>query len=183
MLGGGQIPQNDTKNIEMIEVEFLIDNAKSKIIYYNPLPNTPLADNFTGVEFGTNITSISGQSKYEENRFVTSFNNPEVLGQTIRGHLSVFFFEDPRKVNIDILKIRSHNSSIFDHVDQTYTIIYNGIPYCQSYSDSYMELEIDEYYITGSSLNSAKASFTEDNAIYYDITETTVCGSRSYIKV
>ena len=60
--------KNDTKNIERIEVEFIIDNAKSVITYYNPPPNTPAVDNITGVEFGTEITSIAGESVYKRKK-------------------------------------------------------------------------------------------------------------------
>ena len=82
---GEEIIENDTKNIERIEVEYLIDNAKSVITYYNPPPNTPAVDNITGIEFGADITSIAGTSTYKDNMYSTLFNNPAVLGQTIRG--------------------------------------------------------------------------------------------------
>jgi hypothetical protein len=184
-LGGGSTSPNATKTIERIEIEFLIDNAKSEITYYNPPPNTPQVDNLTGTEFGADITSISGTSAYmdEENLHITEFDNPEVLGQLIRGSMVVYFFEDPRTVNIQILQIRSYDSSIFGHVNQTYSLKYDGIPFSQSYTDSFTDLEVDEFYISGNSVNSATAYFTEDNAIYYDVTDTTVCSSRAFIKV
>lgn len=85
-------------NIERIEVEYLIDNASSVITYIDPPPNTPAVDNFTGIEFGTTVTSIAGNSVYWEDskEYVTNFDNPEVLGQLIRGTMIVKFFNDPR---------------------------------------------------------------------------------------
>lgn len=187
-IGGGPTEPNDTKAIDRIEVKFLIDNAKSVIDYFNnpnPSDNTHRTDNFTGVEFGADITSMAGTSRYDDERkaYFTDFTNPEVLGQTIRGLMNVYFFEDPRKVNIYISQTRSHTSSVFGSVVQFYNLKYDGIPYSQSYTDSFTDLKVVEYYISKPSVNSTTTNFAENNDIYTDRTEPTVSGNRAYIKV
>lgn len=183
VLGGGSTEPDNTKAIDRIEIEYLIDNAKSIITYYNPPPNTPAVDNITGIEFGADITSIAGTSTYKDNMYNTQFNNPAVLGQTIRGSMSIHFSEVLHEVNINISQSRSHYSSIFGDVLQSYFIECDGIPYNKTYIDSFTDLKVDEFYISGSSVNSATANFTEDNLLYFDETEPTVCGNRAFIKV
>ena len=187
-LGGGPTRPNDTKAIERIEIKFVIDNATSVISYHNnpnPSDNTPRVDNFTGVNYGANITSIAGTSSYKDDSkaFFTDFNNPEVLGQTIVGHSYVYFHENPRRVNIDISQGRSHDSFAFGRVHQQYVLKYDGIPYSKSYIDDFTDLEVDEYYISSPSVSSNTTYFTELNDLYYDETLPTVCGNSAYIKV
>jgi len=184
-LGGGPTEQNDTKAIDRIEVEYLIDNAKSVITYHNPPPNTPAVDNSTGIEFGAHITSIAGTSGYNDESKVygTDFNNPEVLGQLIVGSMWVKIFNDPRKVNIYISQGRAHTSSIFGNVSQQYALKYDGIPFNKFYTDSFTDLEVDEYYISSPSVNSTTTYFAEINEIYDHTATPTVCGNRAFIKV
>ena len=97
--------------------------------------------------------------------------------------MSIYFSEVLHEVNINISQSRSHYSSIFGDVLQSYFIECDGIPYNKTYTDSFTDLKVDEFYINGSSVNSATAYFTEDNSLYFDEAGPTVCGNRAFIKV
>lgn len=176
--------KSNTKNIERIEIDYFIDNSTSVITCHNPPPNTPAVETLTGTDFGGDITSIAGPSTYNEsqNYYYTEFNSQN-LGQEISGYMYVYFIDNDQNVNIELRQVRAYVSSIFGNVIQTFKIKCDGIPYSSSYTDSFTELEVDEYYTSGSYVNNAEASFSEDNDQYFKKNTTITCTNRAYIKV
>jgi len=161
--------------IDRIEVDVFIDNAQ-----YNTTDGVVYGGEFIG-----DFTSIAGTNNFSNNIYNTTFDNPPVLGQTIRGDMKVTFLDNPRSVNVHINQTKTWANFTGNH-GQLFQIDISGVPYNKSYADEFTELEVDEYYESGSSINRIIAGFREtwsvDNVVKIDDLTSYSCGARSYIK-
>lgn len=162
--------------IARIEVDVFIDNAQY---------STSDGD-VNGGEFNGDFTSIAGTSSFSDSVYSTTFDNPPVLGQTIRGDMSITFLDDPRSVNVHIYQTKTWDNLTGNH-GQLFQIDISGVHYDKSYTDDFTELEVDEYYESGSSINRVIVDFREtwsvDNVVKIDDLTSYSCDARSYIKV
>lgn len=163
----------DQAEIARVEVDIFIDDAQY---------STTDGD-VTDGEFIGDFTSIAGTSSFSDDVYSTTFDNPPVLGQTIRGSMSITFLDDPRRLNVHVYQLKTWNSSISGDVGQEFEVDYNGILFNKSYTDDFTELEVDEYYESGSSVSKISASFVEDNDLGSIVLKSYSCGSRAYVKV
>jgi len=173
-------PDLDTKHIDRIEVDYFFDNVTYVFTYYDTTPQevVPLS------EHAVEITTIAGESGFAYQRYVTEFGST-VLGKSIGGNMYVEFINSPKTVDVNIIQSRSFDSFLFGRVTQVFGFVYNGIPYNQSYTDDFTELEVDEYYLEKKQVcaNLVECTFSEDNAIFHQAATAMACGDRAYVKV
>ncbi len=166
----------DQAEIDRVEVDVFLDNVQ-----YSTSDG-----NVNNGEFIGDFTSIAGTSSFSDSIYSTIFDNPPVLGQTIRGDMSITFLDDPRSVNVHVYQTRVWDNITGSH-GQLFEIDGNGIPFNKSYTDDFTELGVDEYYESGSSVNRIIVDFVEtqriDNVIKRTDLTSYSCGARSFIKV
>ncbi len=166
----------DQAEIDRVEVDVFLDNVQ-----YSTSDG-----NVNNGEFIGDFTSIAGTSSFSDSIYSTIFDNPPVLGQTIRGDMSITFLDDPRSVNVHVYQTRVWDNITGSH-GQLFEIDGNGIPFNKSYTDDFTELGVDEYYESGSSVNRIIVDFVETQRIDNVIKRTDLtsynCGARSFIKV
>ena len=165
--------------IARVEVDVFIDNAN-----YNTSDGV-----VTGGEFNGDFTSIAGTSSLENGAYSTKFDNPPVLGQTIRGNMKVTFWlniSGLSRVNFEVNQTKTWDNFTGNH-KQWFQINITSVPYNKSYTDDYTGLKVDEYYESGSSVNRIVANFKETwtvgNVVKIDELTTFNCGNRAFIKV
>ncbi|NHZ86495.1 MAG: hypothetical protein GWP19_11545 [Planctomycetia bacterium] len=163
-----------TNSISMVEVEFNIDHAHKYTNYNNT------TDDYD-TEFSDYFTSGAGTSNLSNNIYSTVFNNPPVLGKTIRGNMKTTFYPNTNTVNVYIDQYRYWNSWYYGDVEQHF-VFSATIPFNKSYIDDFYEDSTDEYYISGENA-CGLVSFREDNDLGSEWIGGTQCGGGAYIKV
>ena len=162
--------------IARVEVDVFIDNVQ-----YSTTDGVVYGGEFIG-----DFTSIAGTSSFSDDVYSTTFDNPPVLGQTIRGNMSITFSDDPRSVNVHVYQTKTWDNITGSHA-QFFEINGNGVPFNKSYTDDFTDLKVDEFYESGSSVDRIIVKFREtwrvDFVVKIDDLTSYNCGARAFIKV
>ncbi|MCJ7801494.1 MAG: hypothetical protein MUP82_03950 [Candidatus Marinimicrobia bacterium] len=133
-------PENQ---IERVEFGVTLDNADTKLT----LTSSSVS---YGTGFGGSLNSDFGTISFSNNVYTTVFDNDSYAGSTYNGYMTITFFEEPRRVDIQA----DWSEAAGDCVEY-YIIDYDGIPFDQSI---YSTIDWDEYSERGSSVSRINVS-------------------------